>query len=79
MQIVNPTSNYANVNLTEVLYVSDSKLTLCPVGTYLGSDFRCYQNPIETIIASIYPKLINSELNYVFSSNETTLMSSTAP
>jgi hypothetical protein len=42
MKIVNSNANYSDVNMTEVLYVSDYELSLCPVGTYLGSDSKCY-------------------------------------
>jgi hypothetical protein len=49
MKIVNPSGNYLDVNMTEIIYVSDSELSLCPVGTYLGSDSKCYQNPVQSI------------------------------
>ncbi|CDW85845.1 UNKNOWN [Stylonychia lemnae] len=77
MQVSNPQINYPAVNLTDVLYVSDSELTICPVNTYLGIDKKCYQNPIQTIQANIYTEIIDSELNYVFSANESVIMSST--
>lgn len=44
--MINPNLTDYSVSYNGVTYVSDSSVVICPINSYISSDYKCYLNPI---------------------------------
>lgn len=74
--MINPNLTDYSVSYSDIQYQSDDKLTICPINTYLSSDGKCFQNPVQYLMGAIYPdyNFTSGNLNWLFSSNETIVL-----
>lgn len=44
--LINPDLEYPDTKVSQVNYISDNSIIICPSNTYLSSTNKCYLNPV---------------------------------